>query len=85
MTPYCHGNNNEPGDLTPIVSTLQDCKAVLVSRIGVGPDDLLREAGIEPIQVYEVIETALFDFYETWSQANATAVEHEQSIKEMEQ
>lgn len=66
VTPYCQGGHSEKEALNEILRTLFDCKAVLVSRIGVGPDDRLREAGIEPVQTYEVIETALFDFYEQW-------------------
>ena len=62
--PYCQGGHGETASLDQIINLLRDCKAVLVSRIGVGPDDRLREAGIEPVQVYDQIETALFDFYE---------------------
>jgi nitrogen fixation protein NifB len=64
---YCHGKNDEPGDLGEILDILSDCKAVLTSRIGDNPGDRLRQAGIEPVQVYEVIETALFDLHEQWN------------------
>lgn len=62
VTPYCHGPDNGPGNLDLILQTLRDCKAVFVSRIGHGPDDRLRKAGIEPVRVYDAIETALFEF-----------------------
>ncbi|MGC9504225.1 NifB/NifX family molybdenum-iron cluster-binding protein [Baaleninema sp.] len=65
VTPYCHGPDNGPGNLDLILQTLQDCTAIFVSRIGHGPDDRLRKAGIEPICVYDAIETALFDFFDS--------------------
>ncbi|WP_211517546.1 NifB/NifX family molybdenum-iron cluster-binding protein [Geitlerinema sp. PCC 9228] len=65
---YCHGKDDTPGDLQAILDTLEDCSAVLVSRIGHGPDDRLRDAGIEPVQVYDVIETAVLDFYAQYCQ-----------------
>jgi nitrogen fixation protein NifB len=55
--------------LERVINLLCDCQAVLVSRIGAGPDDCLREAGIEPVQVYDQIETALFDFYDTYQKS----------------
>lgn len=63
-TPYCQGGHGETSSLDQIINLLRDCEAVLASRIGVGPDDRLRQAGIEPVQVYEPIETALLDFYQ---------------------
>ena len=62
--PYCQGGHGETSSLDRIINLLRDCQAVLVSRIGVGPDDRLRQARIEPVQVYDQIETALFDFYQ---------------------
>jgi len=63
VTPYCHGPEDGPGDLDAIIRALSDCEAVLVTKIGAGPDDRLREAGIEPVQVYDVIETAALDYF----------------------
>jgi nitrogen fixation protein NifB len=68
--PYCQGGHGETSSLERVINLLGDCKAVLVSRIGVGPDDRLREAGIEPVQVYDQIETALFDFYDTYQKSD---------------
>jgi nitrogen fixation protein NifB len=61
---YCHGPDESPGDLNDIIRILSDCEAVLVAKIGVGPDDRLREAGIEPVQVHDVIETAALNYYQ---------------------
>ena len=66
VSQYCHGAGESAGDLSDIIRILSDCKAVLVSKIGVGPDDRLREAGIEPVQVYDVIETAVLNYYQTY-------------------
>jgi nitrogen fixation protein NifB len=68
-TPYCQGGHGETSSLERVINLLSDCQAVLVSRIGAGPDDQLREVGIEPVQVYDQIETALFDFYETYQKS----------------
>ena len=68
LPPYCHGKEDSPGDLSAILDTLQDCQAVMTSRIGIGPEDRLRDAGIEPVQVYDTIETALFSFYDRYRQ-----------------
>ncbi|MGC9528005.1 MAG: NifB/NifX family molybdenum-iron cluster-binding protein [Limnospira sp.] len=65
VSPYCHGPEDAPGDLNTIIRTLSDCEALLVAKIGIGPDDRLREAGIEPVQVYDVIETAALNYYQT--------------------
>lgn len=61
---YCHGSDNSPGDLSAILDSLHDCQAAFVSRIGIHPGDCLRDAGIEPIEVYDTIETALFAYYD---------------------
>ncbi|MBP0000137.1 MAG: dinitrogenase iron-molybdenum cofactor [Cyanobacteria bacterium SID2] len=66
VTSYCHGPEDGPGDLDAILQTLKDCQAVLVSRIGHGPDDRLRKAGIEPVLACDTIETALFELYANW-------------------
>ncbi|MEX5632574.1 nitrogenase cofactor biosynthesis protein NifB [Parafrankia sp. FMc2] len=59
---YCEGPS-ECGDgasvLDKTIAMLSDCAAVLCSKIGPGPYDALEDAGIEPIEVYELIETAV--------------------------
>jgi nitrogen fixation protein NifB len=66
VTPYCQGGHGEEESLMHIVNTLSDCKAVIVSRVGVGPDDRLRAAGLEPIQDYDTIESAVLNYYQQY-------------------
>lgn len=70
---YCHGSDNSPGDLSAILDSLSDCQAAMVSRIGTHPGDRLRDAGIEPVQVYDTIETALFTYYDRWRSSEPEA------------
>ncbi len=63
---YCHGGEGEDTNLDQIVQSLSDCKAVLVSRIGDCPQKKLRQAGIEVVEAYDVIETVALKFYQTW-------------------
>jgi nitrogen fixation protein NifB len=63
---YCHGTDGEPGDLNPIIQLVSDCQAVLVAKIGANPAGRLQEAGIEAVQVYDKIETAVLDFHNQW-------------------
>jgi nitrogen fixation protein NifB len=59
---YCTGPS-ECGDagttLDRTVEMLSDCAAVLSSRIGAGPRRTLAKAGIEAVEVYDVIEKAV--------------------------
>ena len=63
---YCHGPEGGPGDLREIIDILSDCTAVLVAKIGSVPESRLRNAGIEVVQVYDTVETAVLDFYHQW-------------------
>jgi nitrogen fixation protein NifB len=66
VKPYCHGPEESPGDLSESIAALSDCTAVIVAKIGALPESRLKEAGIEVVQVYETIETAVLDFYTQW-------------------
>lgn len=70
VSQYCHGKDDTAGDLTTIIDALFDCQAVLVSKIGVAPQSRLKTAGIEVVQVYDAIETAVFDYYNQWIAKN---------------
>ncbi|AFZ43950.1 nitrogenase cofactor biosynthesis protein NifB [Halothece sp. PCC 7418] len=61
---YCQGGYGEEATLNNIISTIQDCKAVLVSKVGDYPKDLLRNAGVEPVEGYETIDALALKFYE---------------------
>ncbi len=63
---YCHGGYGEDNNLEGIIQTISDCKAVLVSKIGDCPMKRLRQAGIEVVEDYDVIETVAGKFYQTW-------------------
>lgn len=59
---YCDGPSgcdDKESKLDKMVRLLSDCAAVLCSKIGVGPRDALAAAGIEAVEVYDVIETAV--------------------------
>ena len=71
VTPYCHGPEGGPGDLSESIAALSDCTAVLVSKIGALPENRLQEAGIQVVQVYDTIETAVLDFYSQWVQQSS--------------
>jgi len=59
---YCEGPS-ECGDaettLQKTVRLLSDCAAVLCSKVGPEPRDLLAAAGIEAVELYDVIEPAV--------------------------
>ncbi|MGB7440320.1 MAG: nitrogenase cofactor biosynthesis protein NifB [Coleofasciculaceae cyanobacterium] len=65
---FCQGGYSEEGTLEKIIETISDCKAVLVSKIGQSPLEKVRAAGVEPVEVYDVIENAALDFYGAYMQ-----------------
>ncbi len=59
---YCIGPSDcddRESTLDKTVRMLADCAAVLCSRIGTGPREALSAAGIEAVEVYDVIEQAV--------------------------
>jgi nitrogen fixation protein NifB len=62
---YCQGGWAEDDALPSIVTAINDCHAVLVSKIGACPRDELKEAGIEPVEKYahEFIEKAALSWF----------------------
>jgi nitrogen fixation protein NifB len=63
---YCHGGSGEDNNLEQILALISDCQAVLVSKIGDCPMKRIREAGIEVVEDYDLIETVALKFYHTW-------------------
>ncbi len=63
---YCQGGYGEEDNMSDILQALTDCKAVLVSKIGDCPMKKLRQAGIEVVEAYDVIETVALKYYQTW-------------------
>ncbi len=62
---YCQGGYGEDEQLPSIVGAINDCHAVLVSKIGACPRDELKAAGIEPVDQYahEFIEKAALSWF----------------------
>ncbi len=62
---YCQGGFGEDEQLPSIVNAINDCHAVLVSKIGACPRDELKAAGIEPVEQYafEFIEKAALTWF----------------------
>ncbi len=67
---YCQGGFGEDEQLSSIVSAINDCHAVLVSKIGACPRDELTAAGIEPVDQYahEFIERAALSWFAEYRQ-----------------
>jgi len=62
---YCQGGYGEDEQLPSIVGAINDCHAVLVSKIGACPRDELKAAGIEPVDehAHEFIEQAALAWF----------------------
>ena len=71
---YCQGGYGEDEQLPSIVSAINDCHAVLVSKIGACPRDELKAAGIEPVDQYahEFIEKAALSWFADYRQRIAS-------------
>lgn len=67
---YCQGGYGEDEQLPSIVNAINDCHAVLVSKIGACPRDELKAAGIEPVDEYahEFIEKAALGWFSNYRQ-----------------
>ena len=71
---YCQGGYGEDEQLPSIVNAINDCHAVLVSKIGACPRDELKAAGIEPVDQYahEFIEKAALGWFTDYRQRIAS-------------
>ncbi len=65
---YCQSGYGEEATLDNIIKVISDCKAVLVTKIGHCPTEELRQAGVETVEAYDVIETVARNFYEQYVQ-----------------
>jgi nitrogen fixation protein NifB len=77
---YCQGGYGEDEQLPSIVQAINDCHAVLVSKIGACPRDELRAAGIEPVDQYahEFIEKAALSWFADYRRRVASgAIQHQ--------
>lgn len=66
---YCKGGYGEDDSLDDILKAIADCKAVLVAKVGSCPREKLQKAGLTVVETYDVIETALRDFYNEYCKA----------------
>lgn len=62
---YCQGGYGEEETLETAVRAINDCVAILASKIGRCPKDTLKAAGIEPVDQYafEFIDKALLNYF----------------------
>lgn len=62
---YCQGGYGDEDKREVILRALADCKALFVAKVGDGPANRLREAGIEPVgdYPYGAIDTSIRDWY----------------------
>jgi nitrogen fixation protein NifB len=78
---YCQGGYGEDEQLPSIVNAINDCHAVLVSKIGACPRDELKAAGIEPVDQYahEFIEKAALQWFADYCERVASgALQHQE-------
>ena len=76
---YCQGGYGEDEQLPSIVDAINDCHAVLVSKIGACPRDELLAAGIEPVDSFAhafIEEAALAWFADYPARVAAGQVRH---------
>lgn len=67
---YCQGGYGEKATLDNIITAIKDCKAVLASKIGDCPQEMLYNVGIEPIQGFDTIDNLALNFYEKINSKN---------------
>jgi len=76
---YCQGGYGEEDALAGVIRAINDCHAVLASKIGGCPKGSLREAGIEPIDHYahEYIEGSVINYFKSYVERVAAGeIEH---------
>ncbi|MEB3359907.1 MAG: nitrogenase cofactor biosynthesis protein NifB [Synechococcales bacterium] len=63
---YCQGGYGEEAMLDNIIKTISDCKAVLAAKIGPCPQKELKQAGLQVVEAYDVIEKVAREFYDKY-------------------
>lgn len=59
VTPFCQGGNHDEDQLEAAVKNLEDCKYLIVARIGQGAQYALEQHGIEVFELPMLIEDAV--------------------------
>uniref|UniRef100_B8HWE0 FeMo cofactor biosynthesis protein NifB n=1 Tax=Cyanothece sp. (strain PCC 7425 / ATCC 29141) TaxID=395961 RepID=B8HWE0_CYAP4 len=70
---YCQSGYGEDATLEHTIKAIADCKAILVSKVGECPKAELREAGLEVVEAYDVIEKVAREFYDRYFAERAFA------------
>lgn len=70
---YCQSGYGEDATLEHTIKAIADCKAILVSKVGECPKAELREAGLEVVEAYDVIEKVAREFYNRYFAERAFA------------
>ena len=59
VTPVCNGGNHNDNALRNNICKLEDCKYILVARIGTGAANIVEQSGIIPMELPGMIEESI--------------------------
>lgn len=59
LAPVCSGGNHDDEHLKNNIAQLQDCRYVLVSRIGIAAAQIMEQMGIVPMELPGMIEESI--------------------------
>jgi nitrogen fixation protein NifX len=59
VTPPCDNGDHSEGSLEAVADSISDCQIVLISKIGVNAELLLKSRGIDVLEYHGLIEDAL--------------------------
>lgn len=59
VTPVCNCGNHDDKHLTENLLKIQDCKYLLVSKIGIGASMRAEQLGITPMEIPDMIEKSI--------------------------
>lgn len=59
VTPVCNGGNHNDNELKNNICKLEDCKYILVARIGAGAANAVEQSGIIPMELPGMIEESI--------------------------
>lgn len=61
---YCHGQHGDQSAMQKILTTINDCQAVFVAKVGDGPVEKLAKVGVTAVSdyAYESVTESLADY-----------------------
>lgn len=59
VEPVCNCGNHDDGQLAENLQKIQDCKYLLVSKIGIGASVKAEQSGITPMELPDMIENSV--------------------------